>query len=260
MKGNEAFYDSAKMSFHSVIHEERIALLGDSVRDQRCSFSTEVLENENTRGPSTDAYSMLHDNVWRTTEANNLTHLTSSHGIKALYFSLLMKNLDMLEETISDSEMIRLERDILVQLERLGALKLFQTYLFRTLKPSTSSSFPGSPSNIVEAAQRNGPVDDLGRKVLVHSVRKEERRSRRKRLLEKSSKELERHSKTNVTGRQLPTLSSGKRALNSRIRRQRIARNEAEMSRGVKVLFRFVSSYKKFSAYEIFTSFKSLFL
>lgn len=63
-----------------------------------------------------------------TTGENNL------QGRKASDFSILMENLDMLEATFSDSYVGRLEREILGQLERLGALKLFHACLSKTLK------------------------------------------------------------------------------------------------------------------------------
>lgn len=231
-KGNEAFCDPSRMPFQSVIHEERVALLGDSSREQRYSLSTQAVENENTRGPGSVSYSMLGDNVTRTREANDLTHLTSFRGTKALYFSLLMKNLNVLEETIADSELVTLERDILVQLERIGALMLFQTCLSRTLKPSTSSNLSNAPSDLVKEEQ----AGDHASKVFIRSTRKDERRSRRSRPLVKSTKAVERHSKTNVKVRQQSVFSSGRTMLNYRSKRQKTARNEAEMSRGVKLV------------------------
>lgn len=237
VKGNEAFYDPSRMPFQSVSHEERVALLSDSSREQRYSLSTQALDNESIRGAGSLSYSMLGDNVTRTREADDLTHLTSFRGTKAFYFSLLMKNLNDLEETIADSELVRLERDILVQLERLGALNLFQTCLIRTQKPSTSSNSSSAPNDLVKEGQAGGLADDHASKVFIRSTRKEERKSRRRSPLVKSSKALERHSKTNAKSDQQPVLSSGRTVLNSRSKRRKTARNEAEMSRGVKVLF-----------------------
>ncbi|KAL3498536.1 hypothetical protein ACH5RR_041268 [Cinchona calisaya] len=98
-----------------------------------------------------------------------------------------MKNLDALEETIEDSGVVMLERDILLHLERLGALKLFQTCLCRILKlSSTLFDICDIKTELVEEPQINGTLENLVGKKVVHSVKKEEGKSRRKRSLDKS--------------------------------------------------------------------------
>lgn len=179
---------------------------------------------------------MVRDGIWRSTERDSSTHFTSLQNSKALHFGLLMKNLDILEHTIADSGVVRLERDILVHLERLGALKLFQNSLCRSLKPSTLSGISDRQTELVEVPQINGPLEDLVGKKVVHSVKKEERKLRRKKSLDKGNHEYmqEKRSKSTLKDPQWPKFSPGRRS--SHYRRLEIARNEAEMSRGVKVV------------------------
>lgn len=136
---------------------------------------------------------------------------------KTTKYSLLMENLDILEQIFADSNVVRLESHILEQLGRLGALNLFHACLSRTLR--TPSEF--------EISQ-----------VVVRSGKKEERRSRRERALRKADKISTLSLPSKVTRRKPKqnTFSSAKRPRNTRSRRLAIARNEEELSRGVKVV------------------------
>lgn len=165
--------------------------------------------------------------------------LKSVQASKAPHFNLLMENLDILEETFADSNVVSLERDILVQLERLGALQLFHTCLSNTVKTSTSFDMSDAPTEPIGEGQMQGTIDDHVSNVVVRSGKKDERKSRRERALEKADKisVLSMPSKTNNKRPGRPTVSSAKRPSNSRSKRLIMARNEAEMSRGVKVLF-----------------------
>lgn len=165
-------------------------------------------------------------------------HHTSFEDPKALHFGVLMKNLNALEKTIADSGVITLERDILVQLERLGALKLFQACLCRTLKPSTLSDLSDTPTEPVEAPERGAPWEDLVGKKIIHSGKKEERKSRRKRSLHKGNDKFMQGkcSKSRLKEPQMPQFASGRGSSNCRRGRLNIATNEAELSRGVKVV------------------------
>lgn len=76
---------------------------------------------------------MIDDHIQMTSRDGKLTFFTSLEMRNASQFSSLLDNLDMLEDTVSGSDVIKSERDILLQLERLGAIKLFHTFLSRNL-------------------------------------------------------------------------------------------------------------------------------
>lgn len=177
---------------------------------------------------------MLDDNIQMQKGENKLSFLTNLQAGKASHFGLLMENLDMLEATFNDSGLGRLERDILVQLERLGALRLFHIYLSRTLKSSTIFDLCDTPTELIREPQMNGTVDVHIGKVIVRSGKREERKSRRERASEKAY--VSSPSKSIQQGFQHSNFSSIKRSSTSRSRRIIIAKNEAEMSRGVKVM------------------------
>ncbi|KAK4388781.1 RNA polymerase sigma factor sigC [Sesamum angolense] len=210
-----------------------------------CSSSPQLLENYylGTRetkvavgkGSSDGLSSLLEKHIETSDGEDKLAYLTSLQATQLSQFRLLMKNLDVLEDMFSDSNVVRLERDILEQLERLGALRLFYSCLSRTLKSSTSFDLSNATTELVEEPKVNDSVDNHVGKVVVRSARKELRKLRRKRLLDKES---------GTTTQELPTITiskqhkyaSARRASRSRNKRQRIARNEAEMSSGVKVV------------------------
>lgn len=166
------------------------------------------------------------------------TSLANLQVSKASQFSLLFENLDTLEEMFADSNMVGLERDIMEQLGRLGALKLFQICLSRTLKKSTYLDlFSASTEHITKRATK-GIVDDHLNKVVIRSGKREERKLKRERALEKADKiyAVPLPSKTIRRGPGRPGVSTVKRPLNSRTRRLMTSKNEAEMSKGVKVM------------------------
>uniref|UniRef100_A0A2P2LAL2 Uncharacterized protein n=1 Tax=Rhizophora mucronata TaxID=61149 RepID=A0A2P2LAL2_RHIMU len=147
-------------------------------------------------------------------------------------FSLLLKNLNILEESFADSEVLKLERDILLQLERLGGLKFFKNCLSRAVKTSHVSEL----SYI--STEKIGEGDQVG-ELIVSTGKKEERKLRRE------SASSKRGTKSTFTSLNLetvrksprkPNFSSTKEESNSRSRRLSIARNEAELSKGIKVV------------------------
>nr|XP_027085422.1 RNA polymerase sigma factor sigC-like isoform X2 [Coffea arabica] len=247
LKGWEAVYESAKMSSFSVAYGDTTTWLSDPMRVKMCSSATQARENDNSETEDMeDAVSrwsyhgscnMAHNDISSSRENNNSIYLASLRNTKALHFGLLMKNLDVLEETIADSGVLRLEEDILVQLERLGALELFQTCLCRMLKPSTLYDLSDKATKPVEASQINCPVEDVVGKKVVHSVKKEKRKSRRKRPLDKGNGKFmqEKYSSTLEDAQQVE-FSPGRKSSDSRSRSLKIARTEAEMSQGVKLV------------------------
>lgn len=156
-------------------------------------------------------------------------------------YSLLIENLYVLESTFADSDVLRLEREILQQLGRLGALKLFNACLSRTPKTSSIFNLSDVPVVHVEEHTMKGTVETHKGKIIIHSKRKEKRKSRTERVSGKSSKtSLLSLPSEAVCGKfQRHTVSLMSRELNSRSRRSMIARNEAEMSKGVKVVSEF---------------------
>lgn len=157
---------------------------------------------------------------------------------KSLHFSLLMKNLDLLENMFADSEMSRLERDILVQLEKLGALEFFHTCLSRTYHSSTFPKVLDVPRELTKEVEKDDLVGNAKDKVVVRSRKKQERKSRRNRASGNANHiiTVQPHTKNIQEGLQQLKFYSGKRTHTSRNKRQKIAKNEAEMSRGVKVV------------------------
>lgn len=154
------------------------------------------------------------------------TFLTSLQASKTSHFRVLMNNLNMLEKTFADSDMVRLERDILVQLERLGALNLFHAFLSRSRSP-TLVDLSDTSTESIEELHMNKHVDESMAEIVVHSRKKEKRKAKRVRASEKLSKA------NNEDPQQQK--SSSRRSVKYSGRKPKITRNEAEMSRGVQV-------------------------
>lgn len=164
---------------------------------------------------------------------------TGLEECKVSHFSLLMQNLGVLEETFADSDALRLEREILLQLGRLGALKLFNTCLLRTLEASNYLDLSDIPTKSVkEHESSNNKMDNHTAKNIVRS-RKSKVRKSRGRTFENSRKVSPQlfPSETIRHVLQRPAVSSVKRSSNYRSKSLAISKNEAEMSVGVKVVF-----------------------
>lgn len=156
---------------------------------------------------------------------------------KATHFSLLMQNLGVLEESFADSDVLRLEREILLQLGRLGALKLFNTCLSRTLETSNFFDLSNIPSEDIGKKKVGSKVNRHTSQTIIRTGKSEERKSRKRRL-ENNSKLSSRSLSSDAIwqGLHKSSASSVRRAVNSRSRRRACAKNEAEMSTGVKVV------------------------
>lgn len=150
-----------------------------------------------------------------------LTFLTSFQANKISQYRLLLENIVVLEDTFSDSDVVKLERDILVQLERIGASKFLRASF------SEIPKYPTLTHSIYEEIA----------KPIVPSTRKVERRSQRERISKKVNgvytvefrSQAVNHKnsrRVNLSSRKLSNCKSG---------RLKITRNEAELSRGVKV-------------------------
>lgn len=139
-----------------------------------------------------------------------------------LQYNLLGKNLLALEQTFVALESLRMERDIMLQMRKLGAAELFNTCLSRSRASSTASCLPdtGTPE-LVDTTEEQ--------KTFVHSTRKLRKKARRSSLMTGSD---DLGSRTIWEGVDVPRV---RKPSKYRKKRERISRNEAEMSQGVKV-------------------------
>ncbi|XP_038884659.1 RNA polymerase sigma factor sigC isoform X2 [Benincasa hispida] len=173
---------------------------------------------------------------------DNFSSCTSFPSGKASPFGMLMENLDVLEETFTESGMLSLERDIVLQLTKLGALEFFNTCLSRTLKTSSFHDLSDLP--IEQPTEDDGDhnvnqkTTDENDDIIVYSGKRAVRRSVKKRAMDSADKVYSQPLATRAAKEKIHSsaIISRKKASNSRKRRLIIARNEAEMSTGVKVV------------------------
>lgn len=167
--------------------------------------------DRNCRGESRDVYKTV--NVMN----ENVTAAAAAKlGAKSyLQFNLLMENLHDIEDILSGTDMIMLERDILVHIKQLGALKLFRACLSRNFSVATTLE-----SNFVETS-----FDEQNDRVIVRTAKARERKLRRKGASERVKEETTASMPSSVT------------CPGSRSKRASIAQNESKMSEGVKVVF-----------------------
>lgn len=161
-----------------------------------------------------------------------------------LEFNLLMENIDRIEDLIAGADMVRLERDILTHIGSLGALKLFHaSCISRALMGSTVVYSDFMVNKHLSDCPFELLLNDKKGSTIIHSGKKEKRKLRRARAMEKASKmsspqifSQDRH----LLKRSLLLEKTVSRKLvghfESKNRREVIARNESEMSMGVKVL------------------------
>lgn len=189
------------------------------------------------KGSGDDVYKLLDNNTGISNNEDKSAYFSGSQAMQASQYKLLMKNLDILEYMFSDSDTMGLERDILEQLRRLGALRLFHSYLSRTLESSSSFHSSNAPTKSVDEPRINDTVETHKGKVIIQSGKKELRKLRRKISLEAGSAILqELPSDTISNDVQQPKTLPATRNLRSRNKKLKVARNEAEMATGVKVV------------------------
>lgn len=186
------------------------------------------------KGSGDGLYRLLNNDSQVSNNEDKSAYIINSQAAQTPQYRLLMKNLDMLEYMFADSDAVGLERDILEQLRRLGALRLFHSFLSKTLKSSSSCDLSNAPTENVDKSRINDSVENHTGKVAVQSGKKELRKSRRKISLEEGSAILP--SETISNDLQRPKFAPARRNLRSRNKKLKIARNEAEMSSGVKVV------------------------
>ncbi|KAK6927313.1 RNA polymerase sigma-70 region 2 [Dillenia turbinata] len=227
VRGRDDSLDSARVSFLYNVSGDNEALYNDPLKTYSCSSATQAAETENL------SFEELKINVGKKPYGALQMPLKAK---TEPHFRLLMETLDMLEETFADTDVIWLEKEILGQLKMLGALKLFQAYLSRSLKsPTVSNIFDISNTCIIES-EAEGSVDAQRGKVIIHSGKRKERRLRRERALENAHKVsmLSLPSKNFSRGPRKASFSSAKQTSKSKKRRHVNARNEAQMATGVK--------------------------
>ncbi|KVH89925.1 RNA polymerase sigma-70 [Cynara cardunculus var. scolymus] len=210
-KGKDINYDMARVS----LPMESETSYNDPVNGNACSSTSRILDidySETGNIKRSGGSSLRHD---------KLTFLTSLQANNISQYRLLLENLVVLEDTFADSDVVTLERDILVQLEKLGALRLLRTSF------SEIQKHPFSTNSINE-----GIV-----KPIVPSTRKIQRKSQRERTSKKGNgvpmgfrSEAIKHKNSRRVN------FSSRRSSNSKAGRLKITRNEAELSQGVKMV------------------------
>ena len=133
--------------------------------------------------------------------------------------------------------MLSLERDIVLQLTKLGALEFFNTCLSRTLKTSSFHDLSDLPVEDGEDHNVNQKTNDQNYDVTVYSGKRAGRRSVKKRAMDNADKVASRPLATRAVKEKIhsSTIFLRKKSSNSSKRRLVVARNEAEMSTGIKV-------------------------
>lgn len=244
-RGMEASVNQARLSFLSVVSEEGDILNKHSFKSFACSSAAQNVENDclqmerlkmNVDKTSHVSMNNMMGNDKVPVEEEISTSHTRLRERMTLRFSFLLDNLDTLEKLVADLDALKLERDILLQLGRLGALEFFNACLSRSLQTSNVLDLSAVPTENTGESKTDGKLDDHTGKTVVRTGKKEERKFRRERAAsdnEKKTTSLSLPSKTVQNNLQKPTFV--KRTSSSSSRRSLIARNEAKMTRGVKV-------------------------
>ncbi|XP_068648542.1 RNA polymerase sigma factor sigC [Aristolochia californica] len=222
-----ASFDSATVSTLSIFPEEYEICHKDALKPHTCSFGT--LESLERNDSSKGVVKMSIEKTGSFVEVSS-TYLASHPENNTYLYTLLMENLAQIEQSIDNSNLLRLERDILTQIDRLGALSIFYACLSKTIKTPRDVSTAASVAGVANDSPVRSRSDNRD-KGIVRSVKSMERKFKRKKALSKASKKPISSSSTrtvhniNITLSKLSSPSS---------RRLPIARSESEMSKGVK--------------------------
>ncbi|KAK7320814.1 hypothetical protein VNO77_30642 [Canavalia gladiata] len=241
----EASFNLTRLSLPSTIYEEGEALQKDFGRVFAFSApALETLENDSLGREETKvnkgkrSLSSVHEMIDNSQVplGEDSTVSTKFESFKAPHFHLLMENLGVLEETFADSEALRLQKDIILQLEKLGALELFNFCLSKSIGTTLALDCTDGLVEQVEENKRRCKVDHHKGKIFVQSTKKNENTTRKRAFVA-----------TVVSSRSLPlkanqedllrfSASFIKRTSNTKNKRIMVAKREAEMSKGIKVL------------------------
>ncbi|KAK4742822.1 hypothetical protein SAY87_000823 [Trapa incisa] len=242
-RGKETCFSSSKISFLLNTVEEGENMHKDPLRMYTCPSASLLTLGHDTMemkkmkvSTPKRLYSRLNNSDGGSklfSEENKYTSLKGLQVDPASHFSLLMENVDALEATISSMDLLKLEKDILQHLGRLGALKLFQTCMSKTVGDSTCETFHLS----YLSTKPNEEIDGRGEtaRVVETVIRSGKRRIRKMNRGEpKMADRISKQSLPSFVGGQ-PINPSARQILNNKKRRL-IAKSEAEMSKGIKVI------------------------
>lgn len=149
------------------------------------------------------------------------SHLSRS----MLQFNLLAKNLLALEETFVALDSLRMERDIMLQMGKLGTAELFKTCLSRSRGSSITSCLSDTTELVGTTPKQQ---------VFVSSRRKLKKKARRSNVTAENGDQGSLPIGLSATWNNID-VPRVRRPPKYRKKRERISRNEAEMSTGVKV-------------------------
>ncbi|CAL4909826.1 unnamed protein product [Urochloa decumbens] len=103
-------------------------------------------------------------------------------------YGLLMQNLVELESSLAGKDLKMLEKDILVRIEQLGALRSFNASMFRATLAQTSYEADCSLLDKIIEFDPETPLKEQDAEVIVRSGKSQERKLKRMRASEKGSK------------------------------------------------------------------------
>lgn len=110
-----------------------------------------------------------------------------SYTSSNLQYNLLIQKIHALEISLAGKDLVMLERDILVHIEQLGALKSFNASMSRaTLTQTSHESDFVLPGNITKFDPET-PLEEQNDQVIVRSGKSQERKLKRMRASEKGS-------------------------------------------------------------------------
>ncbi|CAN8254614.1 unnamed protein product [Cochlearia groenlandica] len=206
---------ATRWSFLSSIKEENRFHKKDTLKPCGCASATSYAAG--------NVYLELKEpkeNIGEQMSSSEKSHFTRS----MLQYNLLGKNLLALEDTFVAMDSLRMKRDIMLQMGKLGAAEQFHTCLAKSRGSSITSCLADTENEVVNTTPKQ--------KVFVSSTRKLKKKERR--LL------TENDDRESLTIGPRPTwnyidVPRVRRPSKYRKKRERISRKEAEMSTGVKV-------------------------
>ncbi|KAF3780391.1 RNA polymerase sigma factor [Nymphaea thermarum] len=237
-KSREPLFELARLSIPHIATEESATLYRESIKAYSCSLgSIQEVHNDSTFNEDSKSKIKVSTRASQIRDCNSNTCLHSaedkSNGTAA-DFTFLIENLEKIEGLLVDSDLMMLEKEILIQIERLGALKLFHACLLKTLAATDTidvgaSSIPQSEDGFSETMRSYSSGY-----VAVQSGKKKERKERRTRRMAKPdvSQSLTLSSRIDKSRISILSIRSAD-SLKSRRRRLEIAKKESDMTSGV---------------------------
>ncbi|KAK1311697.1 RNA polymerase sigma factor sigC [Acorus calamus] len=217
----------------STLYMEDEMLETDHFRDYTCSLgASQSIRKTSAETPELQGRKMstCHLSHLDTCNSKNMVTLACSTTNENWQFNFLMENLERIQEVFVDPDSVRLERDIMVQIQRLGALKLFHACLSRTCK---------APSELNTILPPPKQLEDNHTNAITVPSQKKKRKSRRVRSAEKASSLKSLHEYENPTVSTSTSSSWPTNLSESKTRRLLLARNESDMASGVKEVVKF---------------------